>query len=176
MKRKGLIQVYTGEGKGKTTACVGLACRAQGQGLKVCYTYFHKDPDKFGYGELKSLKKLGVKVFGFAKKHPHFYRNTDSNVTRKECLKGLEFIKSVFQKNKYNLLVLDEILISLRDGFLKEKEILDLLNSKPKNLEVVISGRGLTQKIAKKVDLISCIEKIKHPYDVGISSRKGIEY
>jgi cob(I)alamin adenosyltransferase len=67
MRRKGLIQVYTADGKGKTTAAVGLAVRAIGQNLKVCYIYFHKDPDRFGYGELKGLKRLGVDISGFAK-------------------------------------------------------------------------------------------------------------
>lgn len=176
MQQEGLIQVYTGEGKGKTTAAVGLACRARGHNLKICYIYFHKDPDKFGYGELKSLKKLGINIFGFAKKHPHFYKKIDPDDIRKECLKGIEFIKRIFEKNKYNVLILDEILVSLRDGFLKEKELLDMLNFKPENLEIVLTGRGATQKIIKKANLISEIKKIKHPFDYGIKGRKGIEY
>jgi len=176
MKPKGLIQVYTGEGKGKTTASVGLACRARGHNLKVCYIYFHKSPHIFGYGELKSLKKLGVDIFGFAKKHPHFHKDVDPNDIRKECLKGIEFIKRISKINKYDVLILDEILISLRDGFLKEGEILDVLNSKPKNLEIILTGRGATQKIIEKADLVSQIKKIKHPYELGIKRREGIEY
>lgn len=176
MHRQGLIQIYTGEGKGKTTAGVGLACRARGHNLKVCYIYFHKDPDRFGYGELKSLKKLGVNIFGFAKKHPHFYKKIDPDNVRKECLKGIEFIKRVFQRNKYDVLILDEILVSLRDGFLEEKEILGILNSKPENLEIILTGRGTTQKIIERANLISRIEKIKHPFDCGVKARKGIEY
>jgi cob(I)alamin adenosyltransferase len=176
MKRIGLIQVYTGRGKGKTTAALGLVCRARGYGLKVCYIYFHKQLAKIKYGEFKSLKKLGVDIFGFAKKHPHFHKKVDPDDIRKECLKGIKFIKKVLQKNKYDILILDEVLISLRDGFLKEKEILDILNSKPENLEVILTGRGATQKIIKKADLISRIEKIKHPFDSGIKGRKGIEY
>lgn len=176
MRRKGLIQVYTGDGKGKTTAAVGLAVRAIGQDLKVCYIYFHKDPDRFGYGELKSLKRLGVDIFGFAKKHPHFYRKIDPEDIRKECLKGVEFIKKVYKGKRYDLLILDEIIISLRDGFLKEDEILDILNSKPENLELILTGRGATQKIIERADLVSEIRKVKHPYDVGIKRRKGIEH
>ncbi len=176
MRGKGLIQVYTGEGKGKTTAGVGLACRARGHNLKVCYIYFHKDPDRFGYGELKSLKKLGVDIFGFAQKHPHFYKEADIDNVREECFKAVEFIKKIFRKNKYDVLILDEALISLRDGFLKEEKILDILNSKPENLEIILTGRGVTRKIIKKADLISRIEKIKHPFDMGIKGRMGIEY
>lgn len=176
MKTKGLIQIYTGSGKGKTTAVVGLACRAAGQNLKICYAYFHKQPAKYNSGEFKSFKKLGIPVFGFAKKHPCFHKKTKPNDMRKECLEAIEFIKKVFQKNKYDLLILDEILIALRDGFLKEKEVLELLDSKPQGLELVLTGRGATAKIIKKADLVSRIQKIKHPFDKGICLRKGIEY
>ena len=176
MKTKGLIQVYTGDGKGKTTAAVGLACRARGQGLKVCYVYFHKDPEKWGYGELKILEKLGVTVKGFAKKHPHFYKKVTPKDVRKKCLEGLKFVKKVYEENEYDILILDEIIISLRDGFLKEKEILDALSSKPEKLELILTGRDATKKIIKKADLVSEIKKIKHPYDSGMKGRKGIEY
>ncbi len=176
MRPKGLIQVYTGDGKGKTTAAVGLACRARSYNLKICYIYFHKNPRKQGYGELKSLKKLGVDVYGFAKRHPDCYKKTDSSQIRKECLKALEFIRKIYKMNKYGVLILDEINISLRDGFLKENELLDILNSKPKDLELVLTGRGATGKIIQKADLVSRIKKIKHPYELGIRSRRGIEY
>lgn len=176
MKRVGLIQIYTGDGKGKTTVALGLACRARGHGLKVCYVYFHKQRINFKYGELKSLKKLGVDVFGFAKKHPHFCKKVNPADVRKECLKAIELIKRIFEKDKYDLLILDELLISLRDGFLKEKEILNMLGSKPKNLEIVLTGRGATQTIIKKAGLVSRIEKVKHPFDGGIEARKGIEF
>ncbi|MEK6647647.1 MAG: cob(I)yrinic acid a,c-diamide adenosyltransferase [Candidatus Firestonebacteria bacterium] len=175
-KRKGFIQVYTGDGKGKTTAAVGLACRASGHNLKICYIYFHKDPEKFGYTEHKTLKKLGVDVFGFAKKHPHFDKNISKDDIRKECLKGLKFIKKLYKENKYDILILDEILISLRDGFLKKEEIFDILNSKPDNLELVLTGRSATAKIIEKADLVSEVKNIKHPYEKGVPQRKGIEY
>ena len=176
MDRKGLIQVYTGEGKGKTTAAVGLACRASGHNLGVCYIYFHKDPEKWDYGEHRSLEKLGVDVSGFARRHPHFFKEIDPNDTREECLKGLEFIKKVYRENKYDILILDEIIISLRDGFLKEEEILDILDSKPEGLELVLTGRGVTRRIIERADLVIEVKKIKHPYDSGVQSRKGIEY
>ena len=176
MKLKGLIQVYTGDGKGKTTAAVGLACRARGQGLKVCYVYFHKDPEKWGYGELKVLEKLGVTVKGFAEKHPHFNKKVTPKNVRKECLEGLKFVKKVYEDKKYDILILDEINISLRDGFLKEEELLDMLNSKPEKLELILTGREATKKIIKKANLVSEIKKIKHPYDSVIKGKKGIEY
>jgi cob(I)alamin adenosyltransferase len=176
MQNQGLIQVYTGEGKGKTTAALGLICRAKGHGLKVCYIYFHKDPEKYSYGEFNTIKKLRIDTFGFAKKHPYFFEDINIEDIRKECLQGLEFIKKIYKENKYDILILDEILISLRDGFLKEEEILEILDLKPKNLELVLTGRGVTQNIVKRADLVSEIKKIKHPYDAGIQRRKGIEY
>lgn len=172
MEKKGLIQVYTGEGKGKTTAALGLACRARGHNLRVCYIYFHKDPGKWEYGEHRILKKLGIETIGFAKKHPHFYKKMDPNEVRRECLEGLEFIKKVYQENKYDIFILDEINISLRDGFLKEEEILDILKTKPENLELILTGRGATQKIIEQADLVSEITKIKHPYDLGVKRGK----
>jgi len=176
MKRKGLIQVYTGEGKGKTTAAVGLCIRAIACKMKIIYIYFHKEPKSWSYGEHKILKKLGVKIFGFAETHPYFHKGIDKNEIRKDCLKALEFIKKTYKEDKYGLLVLDEILISLRDGFLNEEEVLEILKLKPKKLELVLTGRGVTKGIIEKADLVSEIKKVKHPYDAGVNSRKGIEY
>ena len=173
---RGLIQIYTGDGKGKTTAAVGLAVRARGHSLRVCYVYFHKDPEKWEEGEFKILEKVDIDVFGFARKHPHFSRDVAPEDVRRECLNGLKFIKKLYQEEKYDIVILDEINISLRDGFLKEEEILEILEMKPEKLELVLTGRGATEKIVKKADLVSEIKKIKHPYDSGMQRRKGIEY
>jgi len=172
---KGLIEVYTGDGKGKTTAVIGLACRAIGHNLKVCYIYFHKNPERWGYGEFKILEKIGVDIFGFAKEHPHFDK-VEKEKLREECLKGIEFIKKIYEEKKYDVIICDEILISLRDGFLEEEEIIKIMEEKPENVELVLTGRYITEKIIEKADLVSEIKKIKHPYDKGIKSRKGIEF
>jgi cob(I)alamin adenosyltransferase len=176
MKEKGLIQVYTGDGKGKSTAAIGQAARAAGHGLKVGFASFFKDPKAFGYGEYKSLEKLGVKTFLFAKKHPHFYKELIPDDVCRECSEGLEFIKELFQDPSWDMLVLDEINIAVRDGFLKEEEVLDLLETKPEKLELVLTGRGATEKILEKADLVSEVREVKHPYSQGIKSREGIEY
>jgi cob(I)alamin adenosyltransferase len=172
---KGLIEVYTGDGKGKTTVVIGLACRAIGHNLKVCYIYFHKNPERWGYGEFKILKKIGVDIFGFAKEHPHFDK-VEKEKLREECLKGIEFIKKIYEEKKYDVIICDEILISLRDGFLEEEEIIKIMEEKPENVELIFTGRYITEKIIEKADLVSEIKKIKHPYDKGIKSRKGIEF
>jgi len=176
VKRKGLIQIYTGEGKGKTTAAVGLAIRACSHGLRVCYVYFHKDPEKWGYSEHVVLKKVGVDVFAFAKRHTSCDKKTELQAVRKDCLKGLDCIKKMYSQKKYDLLILDEINISLRDGFLKTEEVMPILTQKPAGLELVLTGRGAPQKFIKLADLVSRIRKIKHPYDRGIKRREGIEY
>jgi cob(I)alamin adenosyltransferase len=172
----GLIQVYTGEGKGKTTAALGLALRALGHGMKVGIICFHKDPNSYSYGEYKSLSKLGAHIFCFAKRHPHFFKDVSKEMVRKECLEGVRFIKRLYEEKEYDILILDEILISLRDGFLKEEEVGELLDKKPKELEVVLTGRGAPLWIIKRAHLVSEIKEIKHPYKMGIERRKGIEY
>lgn len=169
---KGAIQVYTGSGKGKTSAGVGLAARAISHNFKTGYVHFHKERN----GEDEILSKLGCDIFFFAKKHPHFNKDVQYEEIRKECLKGLEFIKEIYKENKYDLLILDEINISLDNGFIKEEEMTEILELKPKNLELVLTGRGFPESLIEKVDYVSKIENIKHPYDKGIRARKGIEY
>jgi len=175
MKKIGLIEVYTGEGKGKTTASIGLAIRAKAHNFKVCYISFHKNPSKFKYAEQNILKKLKIDVFCFSKKHP-FCDKIDFNDLRKDCLLALEFIREKIYPKGYDLLILDEINISLRDGFLKEDEVISLLKDKPKNLEIVLTGRGCPSKIIELADLVSEIKKIKHPFDKNIKAKRGIEF
>jgi cob(I)alamin adenosyltransferase len=176
MKRKGLIQVYTGPGKGKSTAAIGQAARAAGHGFKVGFLSFFKDPGAFGYGEYRSLKKLGIETFLFARKHPHFYKELNPDDVCRECSRGLEFIRELFRDPSWDMLVLDEINIAVRDGFLTEGDVLSLLEAKPEKLELVLTGRGVTEKIMEKADLVSEVREVKHPYNRGIEGRKGIEY
>ncbi len=175
MEEKGLIQVYTGDGKGKTTASIGQAIRAKGHKFKVCFVYFFKNPKDFPYGEVELLKGLGIEVVSFVPHHPHFYKNITAEQIREECLKAIESIKEIFQKG-YDMLILDEILITIRDGFLKEEEILDLLEKKPESLEIILTGRGATKKVIERADLVTEMKKIKHPFNRGVKGRKGIEY
>ena len=177
--KQGLIQIYTGDGKGKTTAAIGQAVRALGHNLRVCYISFFKDPEKWGYGEKGMLRKWGVDTFHLLGKGdcPYFWglSHFSRKRVRQECLKALGFIIEIFKKD-YDLLILDEINIALRDGFLKEDEILFLLKEKPKSLEIILTGRGATPQLIKKAHLVTEMKKIKHPFDKRIRSRKGIEY
>jgi cob(I)alamin adenosyltransferase len=176
MKKKGLIQVYTGNGKGKSTAAIGQAVRAAGHGFKVGFISFFKDPDVFGYGEYRSMEKLGIQTFLFARKHPHFYRDLNRDEVREECSQGLEFIGGLLRDGSWDMLVLDEINIALRDGFLREDDVLSLLAAKPETMELVLTGRGVPERILEKADLVSEVREIKHPYSQGVKSREGIEY
>lgn len=171
-----MIQVYTGNGKGKTTAAIGQAVRAKGRGLKVAVVYFHKDADKDKSGEIKMLKKIGIDVFSFAKKHPHFHKNASVGVIKKECRDAMDFIENVLFKKKYGLVVLDEACIALRDCFIEEEMFIGMLKSRPKNTEIILTGRGATKKIIELADLVSEIKEVKHYFRKGIKARKGIEY
>jgi cob(I)alamin adenosyltransferase len=176
MKKLGLIHIYTGDGKGKTTAAVGLAVRALGSGFNVCYCSFHKRPEKYGYAEMESLKKLGATVLNFAKGHPHLDKSIDGNQIKREVPEAIQTIKEMLASQHYDLLILDEILISVRDQYLDESALLDLIKTKPGDTELVLTGRAATENVMELADYITFCKKLKHPYDRKIRSRKGIEY
>jgi cob(I)alamin adenosyltransferase len=176
MNDLGLVHVYTGDGKGKTTSAVGLAVRAVGEGLRVGYASFHKRPEVYGYAEMESLRKLGVTVMNFAKGHPHLDRSIDEGVIRREVQEAMVELSQKVLTEGYDLLILDEILISVRDRYLEESVLLDFVQNKPKQMELVLTGRGVTPAVEALADYVSWIQKRKHPYDRGVMSRKGIEF
>lgn len=176
MKTTGLIHIYTGDGKGKTTSAVGLATRALGSGLKVCYVSFHKRPELYGYAEMDSLRKLGATVFNYAKGHPLLDKSIDEKKIIGEVETGLQEIEQLIPTEQFDLLIMDEIIISVRDKYISEKRITDFIRKKPHTLELVMTGRGATPALIEVADYVSNIQKIKHPYDEGVTSRKGIEY
>ena len=174
--KKGLIHIYTGTGKGKTTAAVGLATRALGQGFKVVYAHFMKRPDLYGYHEIDSLKKLGATIMGFTDGHPFFDKSLKAEDLKKQVADALVYISGYWQNSPPDLLIMDEILITVRDGFLDEANLITFIESKPESTELVLTGRGATAGLIEKANYVSEINKIKHPFDEGISSRKGIEF
>lgn len=173
----GLIHIYTGDGKGKTTAAIGLATRALGKGLKVCYCSFHKQPEKYGYTEMESLKKLGATVYNFAKGHPHLDRTLDETVISREANEAFGTLKEVLEHTHYDLMILDESIISVRDHYIEEQVLIDFIqNVKPADMELVLTGRCATDRLMALADYVTFCKKLKHPYDEGILSRAGIEY
>ena len=176
MNRLGLIHIYTGDGKGKTTSAVGLATRALGSGFKALYCSFHKRPEKYGYAEMESLKKLGATVMNFAKGHPHLDKSIDENVIKKEVPEAIQTLKELLKTHSFDLIILDEILISVRDNYLDESILIDFISHKPENTELVLTGRGATEKVMELADYVTFCKKLKHPYDQKIRSRRGIEF
>lgn len=176
MQKKGLVHIYTGDGKGKTTSAVGLTLRSLGHGLKVCYAYFHKQPEKYGYTEINMLEKLGAAIYGFAKGHPFCDKNIHAEDLKTQAPEGLSFLSSLIHSMHFDLLIMDEIIISVRDGYLPEDMLLDFIRNKPADLELVITGRGATPEMMELADYVSNVTKIKHPYDNSIPCRKGIEF
>jgi len=176
MQKKGLIHIYTGDGKGKTTSAVGLGVRALGHNMNVCYAYFHKQPEKYGYTEIKSLEKLGATIFGFAKGHPFCDGSIIPEELKQQAPEGLAFLQKLVANKYFDMLIMDEIVISVRDGYLPEEQLIDFVKNKPSHLELVMTGRGATARLIELADYVSNITKVKHPYDNKITSREGIEY
>ena len=178
-KETGLIHIYTGTGKGKTTAAIGLAARALGSGLSVCYCSFHKCPEKYGYSEMESLKKLGARVINFAQHHPHMDENvTDATIAeiKEEVSQAIETLTTLLSEDDVDILNMDEIFISIRDNYLDEDILIDFIKNKPAKTELVLTGRGATDKTMAMAHYITDMECVKHPYYSNIPSRKGIEY
>ena len=169
---KGYVQVYTGDGKGKTTAALGLTLRAAGAGLKVHICQFMKSGD---YSEIKALKKLGdyVSVVQFGT--GQFVRGRPSEEEIAAGRKGLEHLKSIVHGGEYDVVVAEEANVAASCGLFSEDELLSVMETKPDNVELVITGRGATEKVIAKADLVTEMKAIKHYYDAGVSARVGIE-
>ncbi|MFH1577683.1 MAG: cob(I)yrinic acid a,c-diamide adenosyltransferase [Candidatus Omnitrophota bacterium] len=167
-----MIQVYTGEGKGKTTAAIGLALRAAGAGLRVYIGQFIK---KGTFAEVKILKKIpNIKIEQYGK--GCLIRNKPCKTDIACASLGLKRAKQIILKGDFNLLILDEINVALYLGLLKLNQVIDLIKSIPKNTELVLTGRKAHPKIRKLADLVSEIKDIKHYYRKGTKARKGIEF
>ena len=171
-----LVHIYTGDGKGKTTSAVGLAARALGRGLKVCYVSFHKRPEKYGYSEMETLARSGAMILNRAKGHPKLDRTIDPIKNSQEVRSAIEEVKELIASTYFDLLILDEIIISVRDGYIAEETLLEFVASRPSHLELVMTGRGATPALIDAADYVSNITKVKHPFDRGIKSREGVEY
>ena len=174
---KGMVQVYTGNGKGKTTAALGQGLRSVGRGLIVYMIQFLKSSDT---GELYSCKKIGdnFKIFRFEKKRDFFWNLTEQEKleVKEEVNVAFDFAKKVMQEKKCDVLILDEIMGVLSNHLIKEEELCQFIQNKPDNMELILTGRDAPQSIISLADYVSEIHSIKHPMDKGIKARRGIEY
>jgi len=171
---KGYIQVYTGNGKGKTTAALGLALRAAGHGFKTYFGQFLKGQD---YGELSAIQKLSslitIEQFG-RKGFIHVTENPDKeDIDRAQ--QGLRKCTKMMKSLKYRIIVLDEINVAVHFNLFTEKEIHDFLDEKPEDIEVILTGRYAPESFIDRADLVTEMKEIKHYYKKGIQARLGIE-
>lgn len=175
--QKGLIHIYTGEGKGKTTAAIGLAVRAAGQGLKVLFVQFFK-VDNASSGEKEIFKKIPeIELIRSNVRHPIFTKEkTDALVVKRSVVETFGIVKNKVCTGDINLLVLDEINSVLSGGWLDLDEMIDFLENRPEGLEVVLTGRDASVELVKMADYVTEMLKIKHPFDSDVKARKGIEY
>jgi cob(I)alamin adenosyltransferase len=173
---KGLLMVNTGDGKGKTTASIGLMVRAAGRGLKCCMIQFMKSKTD-RYGEHESLEKLGIEIhtMGAGFTWDTNSRETDVATSRETWQLCIEKLRSA----DYELLVFDEIVYVLDYGFLDLDEVLgeiaEVRKAQP-HLHIVMSGRNAPQKLIDAADLVTEMKEIKHPFHAGIYAQQGIEF
>lgn len=174
-EERGLIHIYTGDGKGKTTSAIGLALRSLGYDRKVVYVHFHKRPEVYGYKEIEMLKKNGAVIFGFGGPTPLCDDSCDLNVLKEEVQIGFQKIIDYIKTHDADMLILDEISISMSLDLISSEQMIDFMRDKPQKLELVLTGRYAKPEIIELADYVSVVQKEKHPYDQGVLSRKGIE-
>ena len=167
-----MIQVYTGNGKGKTTAALGLALRAVGAGKKVFIGQFIKGND---YSELKTLRKIrNIKLEQFGR--GSFIKGRPKALDLELADKGMKMIEEIIRKAAYDLVILDEINIALDLKLLKLRRVLNLIKNTPPKIELVLTGRYAPAGLLRRADLVSRIEESKHYFQKGQKARRGIEY
>jgi cob(I)alamin adenosyltransferase len=171
---RGLVQVYTGNGKGKTSAAFGLALRAIGRGLKVCIIQFIKGG--FDYGELYVADRLpGLKLKTFGRGKFVSEKKPDSEDVRL-AEEALETAEAAVRDGAYDVIVLDEINVALDLKLIKIERVLQIIKDKPVQTELVLTGRKAPKEIVDAADLVTEMVEVKHPYNRGFQARKGIEY
>jgi len=175
MAKKGLILLYTGNGKGKTTAALGQVLRAAGHGFKVAIIQFIKNMDNTG--EIKAAKKIfadHLEIFpmgsGFT------WDAKDQDELRQAAEKGWALAKEKINSGQYCMVILDELTYTLNYGLLDQEEVVSFLKQKPEPLHIIITGRDADDKLIDLADLVTEMKEIKHPYQNGVKATKGIEY
>ena len=169
---KGYIQVYTGNGKGKTTAAIGLSVRAAGAGLNVFIAQFIKMGE---YSEIKSLKKFSDRITTNQYGRGQFIKGKPSKEDKAAARKGLSAVRNALLSGKYDIIILEEGNVAVSIGLLSVGDIIDLLEMKPDHVEIVITGRNASPEIIEKADLVTEMKDVKHYYTNGVTARTGIE-
>ncbi len=169
---RGYIQVYTGDGKGKTTAALGLALRAAGAGLKVYIVQFLK---KGGYSELRALERFSgeirIEQFGTGR----YIRGNPEPDDIAAAKAALDAVKDALAKSAYDLLIMDEINVACFFGLVSPEDLMEIIDKKPLGVELVFTGRNAPEQLVQRADLVTCMTAVKHYYEKGVLARKGIE-
>ena len=173
--RNGIVQVYTGNGKGKTTAAWGQALRAVGRGWKVAVVRFLK-PDPSGEDAVAERLSPDVTLFGRTSPYDPTVDQRENTVLRDESRGSFEQAASIVKSGEYDLVVLDEINVVLHYGFVSAREFLDALAERPSHVEVVATGRYAPEELVQAADLVTEMRDIKHPAKLGLAARRGVEY
>jgi cob(I)alamin adenosyltransferase len=177
MGKDGLVIVYTGKGKGKTTAALGMALRAVGHDHKICMIQFIKG--SWHYGEMTSSKLLEPQ-FELVAVGKGFVGILDDKSSREEHVKiareAVQISREKIQSKKYDIVILDEINYAVNLGLVEVNDVLDLIKIKPSTLHLVLTGNYASDEIISAADLVTEMKEVKHPFQVGIKAKKGIDY
>lgn len=175
-----MLHIYTGNGKGKTTAAYGLAMRSNGWKKKICIIQFLKAKDSI-CGEIITAKKLRFKIICLNQKHPLFCPQEKIGLYKQKLKnslsKNIKKVKEILKSNRYRLVVLDEIMNAIDQKYLSENDVLDLIKTKTKDTEIVLTGRAnIPKRLRILADYITVMQEVKHPFKKRIPARQGIEY
>lgn len=171
---RGLVHIYCGDGKGKTTASVGLSVRVRGAGRKVLFVQFFKDGKS---SEIEALRELGVEVRVVTENLGFIWNMDDEELAHaRKLYTDLLLNAEKEAADGYGLLVLDEIISAVNCGIVPERELLDYIICRPEGLEIVLTGRAPSPALSDAADYITEMRKLRHPYDDGVMGRKGIEF
>lgn len=169
--KKGMLQVYTGDGKGKTTAAIGMAVRAAGAGLKVFIGQFVKSMEYSEIKVLNEIENIDVKQYGLS----CFIEKDPEEKDIKAAREGLQEVKEILNSGEYDLVILDEANIAVYFDLFSVDELIEVIDSRNKDIEVVVTGRKAKEELKDKADLVTDMQEIKHYYEKGVKARDGIE-
>jgi cob(I)alamin adenosyltransferase len=173
-ERRGTVQVYTGDGKGKTTAALGLAIRAVGHGLSVYMLQFMKGSSN--YGELASAGKLPGFTIEQSGRDEFVDKRDPAQVDIDLAVQGLTKARAAVESGDYDIVILDEVNVALDFGLISLEDVLSLIEKRPARVELILTGRSAHPEVVMAADLVSEVLNIRHHYDAGVEAREGIEY